>query len=210
MGTCNICLESLLQRSPEADTQKQGTEEAAGTANLSSLVSATPCGHVFHTVCVTQWLQQEEQHPLGQQQQHCCPQCRRPVSVGTLVKLFLDHEGSDSGLGGKDGNKRPKQRKRTGNTNKKEKIVVRTKVNLPGSSGSSDRGSSEDVRERLIRSEREKEENRIIQVKLLAFRTTSPSYCTINVPHTLCNRTYYNASWRTWKANTKNSASTWL
>ena len=43
-------------------------------------VSATPCGHVFHTMCVAKWIDQHKH----------CPTCRQPVLTSSrLVKLFL-------------------------------------------------------------------------------------------------------------------------
>ena len=48
--------------------------------NNSMSVSATPCGHVFHTSCVAKWIDQHRH----------CPTCRQPVlSSSQLVKLFL-------------------------------------------------------------------------------------------------------------------------
>ena len=52
--------------------------ESSPTNNLT--VSATPCGHVFHTTCVGKWIDQHRN----------CPTCRQPVlSSSRLVKLFL-------------------------------------------------------------------------------------------------------------------------
>ena len=57
-------------------------EENSLTApsNNSMSVSATPCGHVFHTTCVAKWIDQHRH----------CPTCRQPVLTSSqLVKLFL-------------------------------------------------------------------------------------------------------------------------
>jgi len=50
-------------------------------------VSATPCGHVFHTNCVSKWIDKHRH----------CPQCRQPVLTSSkLVKLFFAEEKSPS------------------------------------------------------------------------------------------------------------------
>ena len=43
-------------------------------------VSTTPCGHAFHTNCVTQW--------LGTKQNNC-PQCRKYCTLGQIRKLYF-------------------------------------------------------------------------------------------------------------------------
>ena len=45
---------------------------------LNSDISATPCGHVFHTNCIKKWLQ------MGRK---TCPQCREHCSIS--IKLYL-------------------------------------------------------------------------------------------------------------------------
>lgn len=64
---CSTCLERM---SPEED------------------LGSTPCGHVFHMVCVLQWFENKKN----------CPQCRTPVRNGGLRKIFLtDTEDGDGG-----------------------------------------------------------------------------------------------------------------
>ncbi|XP_050692201.1 E3 ubiquitin-protein ligase TRAIP-like [Eriocheir sinensis] len=43
-------------------------------------VSAAPCGHTFHSVCILQWLERSKS----------CPQCRSKATQRTLIKLFFD------------------------------------------------------------------------------------------------------------------------
>jgi len=55
---CSTCLD---QMSPEED------------------LGCTPCGHVFHLVCILRWLEHKKN----------CPQCRSAVEEGSLRKIFL-------------------------------------------------------------------------------------------------------------------------
>jgi len=55
---CSTCLERMC---PEED------------------LGCTPCGHVFHMVCVLQWFENKKN----------CPQCRTAVKNGALRKIFL-------------------------------------------------------------------------------------------------------------------------
>lgn len=48
-------------------------------------VSAAPCGHTFHTLCVIQWLERSKS----------CPQCRSKATEKTLKKLFFDPGTTD-------------------------------------------------------------------------------------------------------------------
>jgi len=56
---CSTCLDQI---SPEED------------------LSSTPCGHVFHLVCILRWLKHKKN----------CPQCRSAVEEGSLRKIFLN------------------------------------------------------------------------------------------------------------------------
>ena len=63
----------------ESGKVEDDEESSSSTNNLMS-VSATPCGHVFHTTCVAKWIDQHRH----------CPTCRQPVLTSSqLVKLFL-------------------------------------------------------------------------------------------------------------------------
>ena len=46
-----------------------------------SEVSTTPCNHVFHTNCLTLWLE------TGVRKS--CPKCRKPCEVKQLCKIFF-------------------------------------------------------------------------------------------------------------------------
>jgi len=51
-------------------------------------LGSTPCGHVFHMVCVLQWFENKKN----------CPQCRTSVRDGALRKIFLaDTEDGNGG-----------------------------------------------------------------------------------------------------------------
>lgn len=43
-------------------------------------VSATPCGHTFHTHCIIEWIKVSK----------TCPQCRTKATPKTLIKLFFE------------------------------------------------------------------------------------------------------------------------
>ncbi|XP_068206987.1 E3 ubiquitin-protein ligase TRAIP-like isoform X2 [Palaemon carinicauda] len=52
----------------------------------SDEVSATPCGHTFHSLCIIQWIERSKS----------CPQCRHKTTEKSLVKLYFDSGGDDS------------------------------------------------------------------------------------------------------------------
>ena len=47
---------------------------------LESDISTTPCGHVFHTDCITKWIESGQKN---------CSQCRTGCEKKTIVKLFF-------------------------------------------------------------------------------------------------------------------------
>ncbi|XP_042232532.1 E3 ubiquitin-protein ligase TRAIP-like [Homarus americanus] len=49
-------------------------------------ISATPCGHTFHSICIIQWIERSKS----------CPQCRHKATLKSLVKLFFDSCGVDT------------------------------------------------------------------------------------------------------------------
>ena len=57
---CSMCLESLK-------------------SNCN--VSTTQCGHVFHTNCISRWIENGKDS---------CPQCRKPCTKDQLIKTFFN------------------------------------------------------------------------------------------------------------------------
>ena len=55
---CSICLESFTSISD---------------------ISTTPCGHVFHTGCITKWLTENSN----------CSHCRKPCKIQQIIKLYF-------------------------------------------------------------------------------------------------------------------------
>ena len=62
---CSTCWESLT---PKSD------------------VSTTPCGHVFHTICIKKWLQSDQN----------CSQCRKACKQDKIIKLYFSESESDN------------------------------------------------------------------------------------------------------------------
>ena len=54
-------------------------------------ISASECGHVFHTACITQWLDKSAMPWSGQ-----CPQCRSTVDRNYLVRLYFNESSTFS------------------------------------------------------------------------------------------------------------------
>lgn len=140
-ATCSICFEGLLTSPPSnknntaTNSNNNNIGNASNDDDEAGVVSATLCGHVFHTACVRQWVGVHKH----------CPQCRRPVDANSaLVKLFLAEEDQHrkSPSGDSDGSVR---RELLSRDDKSEAAVAV-------------------VEERLVRSEREREDSKIIQV----------------------------------------------
>ena len=56
----------------------------------SSDISTTPCGHVFHTECITRW--------LGNRQHNNCAQCRKKCNPNQIIKLYFSEADSENSL----------------------------------------------------------------------------------------------------------------
>ena len=91
IASCSICFEGLVSQDSSRRSSSEGSSDAQQNDEIQNRqdVSATPCGHVFHTGCVSAWIQQHRH----------CPQCRNPVLNSMLVKLFLAEDSPKSRLG---------------------------------------------------------------------------------------------------------------
>ena len=52
-------------------------------------ISATNCGHVFHTRCIEKWIKSG---------QNTCSQCRKPCSERLIIKLYFSESASENSL----------------------------------------------------------------------------------------------------------------
>ena len=51
-----------------------------------------PCGHVFHQECIQKWLRNRRGSDDGPN----CPQCRKPVALNSMMKIYLAEADVDS------------------------------------------------------------------------------------------------------------------
>jgi hypothetical protein len=92
--TCMICLypvETSGMHQDQADKAGSSLSSSAGdfgAALPDTGLFHTPCGHVFHTVCVQPWIDQT----------NSCPTCRAAIEVNQPTRLLLPDTTGDEDL----------------------------------------------------------------------------------------------------------------
>ena len=59
------------------------------TFPASGDISTTPCGHVFHTKCITKWLENKQN----------CAQCQNSCNPNQIIKLYFSEADPENSLG---------------------------------------------------------------------------------------------------------------
>ena len=66
-----------------------GCSTCMGSFTTISDISTTPCGHVFHTRCIEEWLENG---------QNRCSQCREGCTSAQIIKLYFSESESENNL----------------------------------------------------------------------------------------------------------------
>lgn len=76
MSFCSICFESFV------NSRFKITDNSSKN-NFRTEISATTCGHLFHSVCIEKWLTTPNSNRK-------CPSCQRTLSFNSIFKIYHD------------------------------------------------------------------------------------------------------------------------
>ncbi|KAI9296203.1 hypothetical protein K502DRAFT_323928 [Neoconidiobolus thromboides FSU 785] len=82
MMQCAICTENLGKSSP-IDSEYSQNHQLVLNQDGSSKVSATTCGHLFHTSCIAKWLETTTRSKQ-------CPICNKEIIKNSIITIFAD------------------------------------------------------------------------------------------------------------------------
>ncbi|ODN04681.1 putative RING finger protein P32A8.03c [Orchesella cincta] len=104
---CSICQQSLTKHSRLDDLspneRSRYTDEDLRILHRSIWAPVvTPCGHLFHKGCITEWFRVRRNYDGGSPLRGTCPTCRKVIAYHKLIRLYLtpspvDNETSSDG-----------------------------------------------------------------------------------------------------------------
>ncbi|CAL8096311.1 unnamed protein product [Orchesella dallaii] len=89
---CSICQQSLAKQSSIEDTSETSNYEGENRRILNRSIwtpVVTPCGHLFHKGCITEWFRVRRNYDGGSPLRGTCPTCRKVIAYHKLIRLYL-------------------------------------------------------------------------------------------------------------------------